>query len=175
VAKGASPFFEDSATGRKETLAELAARSLVDAMSLIRHRLGNSPDTWRWGRLHQVAFEHPFGKKRYLRRWFSIGPSPMPGDGRTVWKGEFRHGTDFSVLVGPSMRQVVPLGFRSQARSVITTGQSGHFFEPHYGDQTPLWLSGKTHPAWTDPADIEAHISSRLHLVPATSREPGRS
>lgn len=166
VAEGASPFFEDSATGKRETLDDLATRSLVDAMSLIQHRLGNAPDTWRWGRLHQVAFEHPFGKTRYLRRWFSIGPNPMPGDGRTVLKGEFRHGTDFSVLVGPSMRQVVPLGFRRQARSVITTGQSGHFFEPHYRDQTRLWLSGKTHPDWTDPADIEAHLQARLRLLP---------
>lgn len=164
VADGASPFFENSVTGKKETLDELATRSLVDAMTLIRHRLGNAPDTWRWGRLHQVAFEHPFGKKRYLRRWFSLGPSPMPGDGRTVLKGEFRHGTDFSVLVGPSMRQVVPLGFRQNARSVLTTGQSGHFFEPHYRDQAPLWLSGKTHPAWTLPADIREHAQTRLLL-----------
>lgn len=166
VEEGASPFFEDSVTGKRETLDELATRSLVDTMALIQHRLGNAPDTWRWGRLHQVAFEHPFGKKRYLRRWFNIGPGPMAGDGRTVLKGEFRHGTDFSVLVGPSTRQVVPLGFRRKARSVITTGQSGHFFEPHYRDQTPLWLSGRTHPAWTDPADIEANLEARLRLLP---------
>ncbi|GAB4366653.1 MAG: penicillin acylase family protein [Deltaproteobacteria bacterium] len=164
VAEGDSPFFEDSATGRKETLDELATRSLVDALARIQHDLGNAPDTWRWGRLHQVSFEHPFGKKRYLRGWFSIGPHPMAGDGRTVMKGEFRHGSDFSVLVGPSMRQIVPLGSRKRARSVLTTGQSGHFFEPHYRDQAPLWLSGKTHPAWTDPADIRDHLQSRLLL-----------
>ena len=166
VAAGDSPFFMDSATGKRETLDDLATRSLADAMSLIKHRLGNVPETWYWGRLHQVAFEHPFGQKRYLRRWFSIGPSPMPGDGRTVLKAEFRHGTDFSVLVGPSMRQVVPLGFRRDARSVITTGESGHFFERHYSDQTPLWLSGKTHPAWTDPADIRENLLARLRLLP---------
>jgi len=71
------------------------------------------------------------------------------------------------------MRQVVPLGFRQKARSVITTGQSGHFFESHYGDQAPLWLSGKTHPAWTDPADIEAHLQARLRLLPKNRDVPG--
>ena len=166
VAEGDSPFFGNAATGRKETLDELAERSLRDALSLLQYRLGNVPATWRWGRLHQVAFEHPFGKKRYLRRWFSIGPNPMPGDGRTVLKAEFPPGTDFSVLVGPSMRQVVPLGFRPKARSVITTGQSGHFFEPHYDDQSALWLAGKTRPAWTDPDDIEANAQARLRLLP---------
>ncbi|MEK6779359.1 MAG: penicillin acylase family protein, partial [Candidatus Deferrimicrobiota bacterium] len=90
----------------------------------------------------------------------------VPGDGRTVFKEEFRHGTDFSVLVGPSMRQVVPLGVRSFARSVITTGESGHFFERHYRDQSALWLSGKTHPAWTDRKDIDANAESRLNLTP---------
>jgi penicillin amidase len=166
LARGDSLFFGNAATGRKETLDELMARSLADAMSLLKHRLGGAYSTWSWGRLHQVTFEHPFGKKRYLRRWFNIGPTAVPGDGRTVFKEEFRHGTDFSVVVGPSMRQVVPLGFRRMARSVIATGASGHFFEPHYGDQAALWLSGRSHPAWTDVRDIEANAEYRLKLTP---------
>ncbi|MGE5190018.1 MAG: penicillin acylase family protein [Gemmatimonadota bacterium] len=167
VARGDSVFFENAATGRKETLDELMARSLSDAMALLKYRLGGAYATWSWGRLHQVTFEHPFGRKRYLRRWFDIGPMAAPGDGRTVFKEEFRHGTDFSVVVGPSMRQVVPLGFRDKARSVIGTGASGHFFEPHYDDQASLWLSGRSHPAWTDARDIEANAEAHLRLVPA--------
>ncbi len=167
IDRGDSLFLENAETGVKETLADLAARSLLDAMAFLKHRLGKVSSTWGWDRLHQVTFEHPFGKKRYLRRWFNIGPHPLPGDGRTVFKGEFRHGTDFSVLVGPSMRQVVPLGFRSQSRSVITTGQSGHFFERHYRDQTPLWLSGKSHLAWTDASEIRENAESVLRLTPA--------
>ena len=172
LARGDSPFFENAATGRKETLDELMARSLADAMSLLKHRLGGAYATWSWGRLHQVTFEHPFGRKRYLRRWFNIGPMAAPGDGRTVFKEEYRHGTDFSVVVGPSMRQVVPLGFRRMARSVIATGASGHFFEPHYGDQAALWLSGRSHPAWTDAKDIEANAESRLQLTPEGAERP---
>jgi acyl-homoserine lactone acylase PvdQ len=74
--------------------------------------------------------------------------------------------------VGPSMRQVVPLGFRSLARSVIPTGASGHFFEPHYNDQTLLWYGGRTHPAWTDRGSILANAESRLRLVPAPVKKP---
>jgi acyl-homoserine lactone acylase PvdQ len=113
-----------------------------------------------------VTFEHPFGKKRYFQRWFNIGPNAVGGDGKTVFKEEYRRGTDFQVLVGPAMRQVVPLGFRPKARSVITTGASGHFFERHYRDQSALWLSGKTHPAWTDREDVEANAEARLKLTP---------
>lgn len=172
VARGDSLFFENVETGRTETLDDLMARSLADAMALLKNRLGGAYATWSWGRLHQVTFEHPFGKKRYLQRWFNIGPMGVPGDGRTVFKEEFQHGTDFSVVVGPSMRQVVPLGFRAMARSVITTGASGHFFEPHYGDQSALWLSGRTHPAWTDGRDIEANAESRLRLIPKDHERP---
>ncbi|MDA8121035.1 MAG: penicillin acylase family protein, partial [Deltaproteobacteria bacterium] len=164
IDRGDSLFLENVSTGRKDSLEDVVARSLVAAMAHLRDRLGSVQSTWTWGRLHQVTFEHLFGKKRYLQRWFNIGPFPVPGDGRTVFKQEFRHGTDFSVLVGPSMRQIVPLGERSSARSVITTGQSGHFFERHYRDQGALWLSGKTHPAWTVKRDIDANAESRLNL-----------
>lgn len=169
IERGDSLFFENASTGRKESLEELVARSLAAAVSHLKDRLGGVPSTWTWGRLHQATFEHPFGKKRYLQRWFNIGPMPVPGDGRTVFKQEFRHGTDFSVLVGPSMRQVVPLGARRFARSVITTGASGHFFERHYRDQSALWRAGKMHPAWTEKNDIETNAEARLSLTPAPS------
>lgn len=161
-----SPFLENAATGRKDSIEDVAARSLAAAMALLDDRLGAARSTWSWGRLHRVSFEHPFAKNRSLRRWFVLGPYPVGGDGRTVLKQEFRHGTDFSVLVAPSMRQVVPLGARRGARSVITTGQSGHFFEPHFSDQVPLWLSGRSHPAWTDRADIDRNAEAVLRLVP---------
>ena len=166
IERGDSLFFVNAATGRKDSLEDVVARSLVSAMSFLKERIGGVSSTWSWGRLHQVTFEHPFGKKRYLQRWFNIGPNRIGGDARTVFKEEFLLGKDFQVLVGPSMRQVVPLGFRPQARSVITTGASGHFFERHYGDQSALWLSGKTHPAWTDRGQVEANAEARLRLTP---------
>jgi penicillin amidase len=167
IARGDSPFLADRATGRMERLEEVAARSLEEALSRVRDRLGEARSTWAWGKVHRVTFGHPFGKKWYLRGWFDIGPYGVPGTGRTVFMERFQPGEGYSVVVGPSMRQVVPLGFRSMARSVIPTGASGHFFEPHYNDQAPLWLGGKSHPAWTDRESIGANAESRLRLVPA--------
>jgi penicillin amidase len=172
IGRGDSLFLEILPAGRKELLEEVAARSLKEAMSFLRDRLGNARSTWTWGRVHQVTFRHPFGKKWYLRGWFDIGPYGAPGDGRTVFMERFQPGMGYSVEVGPSMRQVVPLGFRSMARSVIPTGESGHFFEPHYNDQTLLWYGGRTHPAWTDRGSILANVESRLRLVPAPGKKP---
>ena len=172
IGQGDSLFLENMSTGRKEPLEDVAARSLLEAMSFLRDRLGEARSTWAWGTVHQVAFRHPFGQKWYLRGWFDIGPYGAPGDGRTVFMERFQPGKGYSVEVGPSMRQVVPLGFRSMARSVIPTGESGHFFEPHYNDQTLLWYGGRTHPAWTDRGSIEANAESRLRLVPPPARNP---
>jgi penicillin amidase len=169
VARGDSLFLANRATGRAERLSDVAARSLEEALSRIRDRLGEARSTWSWGKVHRVTFGHPFGRKWYLRGWFDVGPYGVPGTGRTVFMERFQIGEGYSVVTGPSMRQVVPLGFRSMARSVIPTGASGHFFEPHYSDQTSLWLGGKTHPAWTDRESIGANAESRLRLVPAPS------
>jgi penicillin amidase len=172
IGRGDSLFLENMPAGRKVPLEEVAARSLQEAMSFLRDRLGKARSTWTWGRVHQVTFRHPFGRKWYLRGWFDIGPYGAPGDGRTVFMERFQPGTGYTVAVGPSMRQVVPLGFRSMARSVIPTGASGHFFEPHYNDQTLLWYGGRTHPAWTDRGSILANAESRLRLVPAPVKNP---
>jgi penicillin amidase len=167
IERGDSAFLTDPGTGRKTPLEEVAARSLSDALREIRERLGEARSGWSWGKVHRVTFGHPFGRKWYLRDWFDVGPYGVPGTGRTVFMERYRPGEGYAVTVGPSMRQIVPLGFRSRARSVIPTGASGHFFEPHYSDQTPLWLRGGTHPAWTDRAEIEENAESRLRLVPA--------
>ena len=169
IARGDSLFLANRATGRAERLSDVAARSLEEALSRIRDRLGEARSMWSWGKVHRVTFGHPFGRKWYLRGWFDVGPYGVPGTGRTVFMERFQIGEGYSVVTGPSMRQVVPLGFRSMARSVIPTGASGHFFEPHYSDQTSLWLGGKTHPAWTDRESIGANAESRLRLVPAPS------
>jgi penicillin amidase len=168
VRKGDSAFLADPATGRKASLDDAAARALLGAMEFLRERLGSATSTWRWGTLHQATFSHPFGKNRFLARWFDVGPFPVPGDGRTVFKQEFAEGgKEFPVKVGPSMRMIVSPGDRRSATSSIPTGQSGHFFEGHYADQAKLWLAGKGHPAWTAKADVEANAESRLRLVPA--------
>jgi penicillin amidase len=168
VRRGDSAFLANAADGTKDSLDDAAARALIGTMAFLTERLGAATSTWRWGQLHQATFGHPFGRNRLLARWFDIGPFPAPGDGRTVFKQEFPlGGKDFPVKVGPSMRMIVSPGDRGTATSAITTGQSGHFFEPHYADQSKLWLSGQGHPAWTSRADVEANAESRMTLVPA--------
>jgi penicillin amidase len=167
VRRGDSAFLEEPGTGRRSSLDDVAAGALLDAMASLKERLGSATSTWRWGALHQVTFSHPFGKNRFLSRWFDVGPFPVGGDGRTVSKQEFPLAErDFPVRTGPSMRMIVTPGDRDAARSSIATGQSGHFFEPHYADQVKGWLAGKGHPNRVSKAAVEADAESRLRLLP---------
>ncbi len=74
------------------------------------------------------------------------------------------------------MRMVVSLADLDKSRWVNLTGVSGHAFDPHYVDQTKLWVDGETLP-WVagreggrgrhrpDP-DVAAYLRRR-RLTPA--------
>ncbi len=137
-----SLWFDDLRTPEQEDRNRIISETFGNAISYLQKTLGENPDGWKWGKLHRVSMRHPFGEKWYLRKFFTIGPEPVGGDGRTVFKAEFPHGLDFSPIVGPSMRMLVSPAKPDDARVVISTGQSGHFYEKHYSDQTDLWLKG---------------------------------
>ena len=138
-----SIWFDDLRTPEQEDRNRIVAETFRNTISYLKETLGENPDGWEWGKLHRVSMRHPFGEKWYLRKFFTIGPEPVGGDGRTVFKAEFPHGLDFSPIVGPSMRMLVSPVKPDDARVVISTGQSGHFYEKHYSDQTVLWLKGR--------------------------------
>jgi penicillin G amidase len=49
---------------------------------------------------------------------------------------------------------------------VITTGQSGNPFDPHYGDMIGLWANGDTVPLPFSAASIAASTVQRQTLTP---------
>ena len=51
--------------------------------------------------------------------------------------------TSYDVTAAPSMRMVVSLADLDASRWVNLTGASGHAFDPHYVDQTDLWVDGR--------------------------------
>ena len=64
----------------------------------------------------------------------------------TVCPSQYRLTGDLAARSGASMRQVIDLSDVDHgAFRHITTGQSGHFLSPHYGDQVALWFKGTPH------------------------------
>ena len=104
-------------------------------------------NTWSWGKLHQVEFEHPLGKVKPLNYFFNLGPYPVPGG--YMIPNAFRHklctGT-FQVTGGASTRRLIDFKNVENSVGILPTGNSGVPFSKHYSDQVDLYLKGDFRP-----------------------------
>ena len=169
---GTSAWFDDVRTPGTETMDDILRKSAKDAIEELVFRYGDDTRTWRWGDLHTVTLQHPFGLKKPLDKLFSIGPFNYPGGSTTLMSGEYSLTEPFAVTVGPSYRQIFNLSDTSTYRSVLPSGQAGQVFHHHYDDQTPLWLYGGYR---TVSAGAERGDREELVLRPAAERSPSAS
>lgn len=164
VREGDSPWFDVAGTDSVESRDDIVRKSLQEAVTEVRERLGNDPRLWRWGSLHTVELRHPFGLRTPLNAVFNVGPFPFGGASTALMSGEYSFNTPYAVSVGPSYRQIFNLGDASSARVVLPPGQSGHAFHPQYDDQTQLWINGGYRTARSDPRTGRWNL---LRLEPA--------
>lgn len=167
LASDSSLWFDDTATPGRESRDDIVLKSFSEALDSLRASMGPVMKEWRWGRVHEVTFRHPFGAREPLDRVFDVGPFETSGGGTTVNKTEYRTSDPYGVRVGPSMRQVIDLGRPLEGYFVLTGGQSGQAFHEHYSDQAPLWLNGGYIRMTMDPAEVRSSSWDRLVLEPA--------
>jgi penicillin amidase len=140
--RAGSEWCDDVATPARETCADFRARTLADAVSLLRSRLGSDSSRWRWEDLHRARFPHGvFDGVPGLRRIFSL-EKKQGGDASTVNVGAYRLDGSFRMTDGPSYRQIVDFADPDGLRFVHATGQSGNVFDRRYRDLLPLWRGG---------------------------------
>ena len=161
-----SIWFDDVRTPEREMRDDIIRRSFTGALSELRNRLGGELKTWQWGKLHQVTFEHLFGRIPGMSRVFNIGPFPTGGASTTINSGEYNLTRPYRQLVGPSMREIVDLSDSTGLLIVITSGESGQPLHKHYDDQAPLWLNGEYHHLSMDRSEIERSGWDLLTLAP---------
>lgn len=137
-----SAWFDDVRTESVETRDHIVRTSLREAVANLHARLGSDTRRWRWGDIHTVTLQHPFGLRKPLDRIFNIGPYPVGGASTALISGEYSLNAPFAVTIAPSFRQIWDLGATGEGRTVLPSGQSGQVFHVHYDDQTSLWLQG---------------------------------
>lgn len=140
--EGTSSWFDDVRTPGIETRRDICARSAREALGDLVARQGKDTRLWRWGTLHTVTLQHPFGLQPPLGKIFSIGPFPYPGGSTSLMSGEYSLTAPFAVTVGPSYRQIFSFDTPGTHLAILPSGQSGQVYHTHYDDQTPLWLYG---------------------------------
>jgi penicillin G amidase len=162
----ASPFWDVRGTPAVETRDQIFLKSLDEAVALLSSRQGSDVDGWDWQRLHAVTFQHPLGAKQPLRWLFSRGPVPFGGSTFTVANAVVSLRAPFDTTSGTSFRLLVDLSNPDASRSVVPTGASGHPMSPHYFDENPGWLEGRSHPLRLERSTIESALESKLLLQP---------
>jgi len=146
---------------------QLVERCLAQTTAELRRRLGNDPDQWQWGRLHQVSFEHALGARTPLDLIFNQGPFPIGGDGDTVAQTSIRPDRPYhNNAVTISSRHIVDLGNLSRSRAMLAPGQSGQLGSSHYGNLIRPWLEGAYFPMTRDKTSSVATRRHQLWLRP---------
>jgi penicillin G amidase len=130
---------------------ELAIEALTNALDDLTDRFGADPESWRWGRAHQIHFAHPLGDGEALpSRLIDLLLSrrrPAPGGHETVNAiGFVPYDGSFTGIYGPTYRLLADLGDADASRWQHMTGQSGHPASPHYDDLVDAWMVGRTNP-----------------------------
>ena len=173
-----SPLWDDIRTENKETKAEILARSLEHAISLIKERLGNDRDSWAWGSLHKTAFKTESSKMaerfNFVQRtgmklfgpFFNRGPYPASGDHTTLNNSGYIMGQDFDTWLIPSMRMVTDFSQVEPFFAINSTGQSDNPASCHYDDGINAWRKGEYQNLPFAKHRIEQHYRKVMLLSP---------
>ena len=171
------PWWDDHTTPVRETRDDVLREALVRARNDLTRLESRSPSGWSWGALHRLDLESPglgqsgIGPVEWL---VNRGGTEVGGGDAAVDAAGWNAADDdprrrFTVTWAPSMRMVVSLADLDDSRWVNLTGESGHAFDAHYADQTPLWADGQTLPWPFSDRAVQAATAHTLTLRPAPS------
>jgi penicillin amidase len=135
---------------RDAMVAEIT-QTMVGVYDDVVKELGEHPDRWRWGDLHQIQFKHSLAK---YEPWahMQFGPAPIGGSPTTLGMathmgpgpGRGQPGdVPCRVYHGPAYRLVVDLADPDHASFVIASGNGGKPDSPYVSNHFDTWLAGE--------------------------------
>jgi penicillin amidase len=130
-------------TDVKETRDDIIKLSLRDANAELSGRIGSDPKDWKWGKVHQMIFTHPLGKKL---TFLNLRPIPMRGDAFTINAGLWDNNNPYEMKSGGVIRMIVDFSNIENSTFISPPGQSGQFKSPHYDDLAQMWADGNQIP-----------------------------
>ncbi len=151
-----SIWFDALENGRNGLLQE----AFVSAVADLAEKLKGDPESWEWGKLHQIHLSHNLSQAPVIGRLFSDGPHPMAGSHLTPAAASYRLGEPYMVRSSAPWRFIADLSsLKDNTWENLAGGVSGHLFSPHYRNQTQAWLEGHYSPirlGTPDKAEVES-------------------
>ena len=169
---GEGRWCDDKGTPEVETCRDMIRLALKDALPEMKLRYGGEPPNWMgrptWGDLHKAVHVHrPFGSFPFIGPFFNR-EIEMDGGPFTLLRADNRMASvrPYAAIHGAGYRGIYDLADPDQSRYIISTGQSGNVFSPHYDDLLELWAKGEYLAIPTDPTAVAGATVDRLDLQP---------
>ena len=144
-------------------------RAFEEALDLLTRRDGADMSKWRWGDEHVAVLTHKLYSHIPLLDRLSDLSVRSSGDFYTLNRGGAHDpppDRPFARLHAAGYRGIYDLGDPDKSRFMITTGESGHIFSPHYGDLVPLWNDVKSITLAGSEEDLKRRGASELVFSP---------
>ena len=136
------PQWCDGIKGADPDCHATISRALDEALDMLVQRDGADMSKWRWGDEHVAVLTHKLYSHLPLLDRLSDLSVRSSGDFYTLNRGGAHQPSidhPFERNHAAGYRGIYDLGDPDKSRFMITTGESGHIFSPHYGDLVPLW------------------------------------
>lgn len=167
IANPNSKWWDNIKTPANETRKEIFTDAFKKAVAALTAQFGTSDmSQWQWGKVHTVEHVHPIGRRKPFNRLFNVGPFSVPGGKEVINNISFTiTGSGlYPASFGPAMRLIIDFAEPLRSRSILPTGQSGHFMSKHYDDQAIMYNTGQYRFQRMDKADIVANSTGKLIL-----------
>jgi penicillin amidase len=167
VQEGTSPWFDDTRTPEKETLAMLTRRAGKLALERLTNVYGKDRSNWYWGKVHQVHFHGPLRQEGWIGRLTGGRSVPMSGSGETLLRALYPYDDPFDSKWFASLRMTADLNDSEKVRAILPGGAVGRTFHPNLADQTTRWADREDVSYWWFSDDaIEDNTETVLTLRP---------
>ena len=165
--KGTSYFDEVSTNDTEETKATVVAEALDKTAAKLETLFeSDTPDDWRWGRIHTVSLESLFASAGVTK--FNHGPFASDGGVFTVDVAEpVGSDEDYSHSAGPSLRLAVEATESGmQGTFQLPGGQDHHRESKWYASLLDEWLADDPSDLLFEDAEVEDNAEKSLVIEP---------
>jgi penicillin amidase len=162
---------DDRGTPDVEDCASRIRLALDDALAELSAAYGESLSAWRWGSPHHAVHVHsPLGRFPVIGGLFNR-EAEMDGGPFTLLRADnaMASARPYAAVHGAGYRAIYDLGTPDESLYIISVGQSGNVFSPHYDDLLGLWAGAQYITIPTNPVAVSSSAAHALWLEPASA------
>ncbi|WP_374711356.1 penicillin acylase family protein [Symbiobacterium terraclitae] len=125
-------------------LPRLALQAFRRTVAYLAARQGRRPESWSWGREHQVRFRHSLGQAvPALRHLADLGPFPLSGGPSSINRSGPAPADPGVVRTATTYRRIDDLSGLGASAAILAPGAAGHPLDPSFADRIVPWLRGE--------------------------------